>query len=102
MTLWLLLAHFVGDFLFQPRWMADNKSKSWIVLALHGVFYCTPFLFWNPVGWVGLQAVLHIGVDAVTSRITYRLYQAGEIRWFFAVIGADQLIHQTCLLGIKP
>lgn len=31
----LIVAHFVGDWFAQPRWMAESKSSSWSVLLFH-------------------------------------------------------------------
>ena len=130
----LLTAHFVGDFLCQSDRMALNKSKSWDVLAWHVSVYtvviavaslrlvplCAPWgLF------VTITFVTHFATDAVTSRITSRLWflditasgdlgkiwREGTIRteptycvedrgtrhWFFVVIGVDQLIHAWTL-----
>lgn len=40
-----LLAHLVGDFLFQSDWMALGKYRSKAIALLHGVCYTLPFLF---------------------------------------------------------
>lgn len=36
---YLLIAHLVGDFLFQTKWMADNKSNLWLPLIVHSSIY---------------------------------------------------------------
>lgn len=40
----LMLAHFVGDFVLQSRWMAENKSRSLRALLLHGGVYSVVLL----------------------------------------------------------
>lgn len=108
----LVLAHFVGDFLFQSNWMALNKSRDWRALLAHVGVYSLCFIGW---GWrfVALTFLFHLMTDAVTSRITSKLwfvrgvvYRLGRIEvdydmakrhWFFVVIGADQLIHYLTL-----
>lgn len=104
LILWILVAHFIGDFLLQSDEMATRKSKDWLYLLLHVEVYMLlllPFISWGAtwaLPWVLLNAVAHFGTDAVTSRITTRLYHAGERHWFFVVIGLDQLIHVATLL----
>lgn len=96
-SLILLINHFVADFLFQNDWMAVNKSKRWDALFLHCFIYAFSFIW---LGWkfVLITFVLHFITDAITSRITRRLYYPVFHRhWFFAVIGLDQLIHYICL-----
>jgi hypothetical protein len=39
-----LLAHLVGDYVLQNHWMAVNKTKFFLVAAIHAVFYTLPFL----------------------------------------------------------
>jgi hypothetical protein len=119
---WLLTAHFVGDFLLQSDWTAGNKSRRWDALALHGALYSACFLPWG-IAFAVATFALHFAQDAVTSRVTSKLWffrmepgiwsQAeytvpkhgrelvnpwtpivGPRRhWFFVAIGADQLLH---------
>lgn len=95
----LLVVHFVADFLFQTDWMAINKSKQWDALALHCLVYSACFLVVTefPVPFVLVTFATHFTTDAITSRITTRLWQADQRHWFFVVIGLDQLIHATTL-----
>jgi hypothetical protein len=123
----LLAVHFVADFLFQSDWMALNKSKRWDALAIHAGVYTACF-FWcpQPATFLFVTFWSHFLADAVTSRITSRLWffkredgiwaQAeytipkhgrtivnpwtpieGTRHWFFVVIGFDQLIHFVTL-----
>jgi len=39
-----LLAHLVGDYIFQSHWMAVEKTKRWLPAVIHGLFYTIPFL----------------------------------------------------------
>lgn len=36
---WLLLGHLAGDFLFQNRWMAENKHNNFFALIFHSLIY---------------------------------------------------------------
>ena len=114
-VLLILLSHWIADFVCQTDAMAKGKSTSWRVLATHIAAYVTvlnlivptvmfcmlvpPATLGHIVLWGYLNGALHFCVDAVTSRITSRLYAAGRIHDFFVVIGLDQLIHTVCLLG---
>lgn len=93
----LLAVHFLADFVFQSHWMASQKSTNWLALLVHVLVYGSCFLIF---GWqfAVVNAALHFVVDAVTSRLTKRLWAANQIHWFFVVIGFDQLMHYICLL----
>lgn len=134
----LLVAHFVADFLFQSDWMAIHKSKRWDALALHVGTYsiavnCFVTSYWAVTDitpdagaflvWFTVNAVVHFVQDAITSRITARLWffrpmfsgdmavtvsygdqwrdafvqRGGSRHWFFVAIGADQLLHYVTL-----
>lgn len=84
----LLVAHWIADFVCQTDDMAKNKSSSWGWLTWHAdVYSCVmgtwAVIFLFPVvtfvqalSFFGLTFVTHFLTDAVTSRITRRL-------WFF-------------------
>jgi hypothetical protein len=136
----LLIAHFIADFVCQSDWMAINKSKRWDALALHvGVYagvlgLCVlPFMTdWNaPLAdgfgqFLAFNFAAHFVQDAITSRITSRLWffkradgiwaqaeytmpkhgrtivnpwiaEGGDRHWFFVAIGFDQLLHYVTL-----
>lgn len=107
--LWLLVVHFVADFMLQSDWMAQNKSKNWSALSIHILVYtmvlqvaCIPLLWasfpFDKLRYYALiNGVLHFATDAITSRINKRLWEAKEVHWFFVGVGADQLIHQFTL-----
>lgn len=121
----LLVAHFLGDFILQTDWMAINKSKRWDALSAHAFVYSMCFLPWG-ITFALATFASHYATDAVTSRITSKLWffrmepgiweqadyavpkhgrtlvnpwtpRGGNRHWFFVVIGLDQLIHATTL-----
>ena len=126
LILQIVFAHWVSDFVLQSHWMATKKSKNWLALGSHVVVYTTslyftmmitgallvpvvyedapnaviyamtPFAFFL---WVAINGVLHFVTDAVTSRITYKLWGRSKMHEFFVVVGFDQLIHYTCLFA---
>lgn len=122
----LLAAHWFGDFFLQTHWQASNKSKDLTALGRH-VFVYTSFVTFVAAFVFGVNLALgkfffanfflHLVTDAVTSRITSKLFMAQfetiavgtEPRLamkrnfnphnFFVVIGYDQLLHQAALAG---
>ena len=105
----ILFGHWLGDFVMQSRDIAENKGKSNLVLAKHVLIYSSVFVqyalldkfifvgkgnHYSLAQWIPfilINAVLHFITDYVTSRMTTKAYQAGDI------IGIDQWIHATCL-----
>lgn len=37
--LWIVFIHFVGDYVFQSSYLADNKGKDWWVMFVHCVLW---------------------------------------------------------------
>ena len=115
LILLILFLHFLGDFVLQNDWMAQNKSHSMKPLLTHiGIYTATmaaglmlyPMMDGYSFGKGGLWAVLyalangliHLGVDFVTSRINSRLWKAGRVHAFFVSVGFDQFLHYAALL----
>ncbi len=117
----ILFVHWYSDFVRQTDKMAKNKSTSWYWLSAHVLTYTAltawfwtvyhfgllflpevglpNFEYWPLMTYAVLNGVLHFGVDAVTSRITSKLYKEGRIHDFFVIVGLYQLIHYICLFG---
>ena len=89
--------HAIGDFIFQTRWMATNKSKNHNALSLHCITYMIPLFF---ISWqfAIINGILHYPIDYMSSQLTTHYYQKENERMFFNVIGIDQAIHFTILL----
>ena len=105
----IILAHWIADFICQTNWMAQNKSESYKALSLHILCYTTAlalvmFLLTqntNSFLYALINGVVHFVVDAITSRITSKLYAKGDVHNFFVVIGLDQAIHMATLIATK-
>ena len=132
----LLVAHFIADFVCQSDWIATNKAKRWDALAFHVGIYISvvavivaafqppspyPYVeLWQFGAWTCANSAAHFVQDAITSRITARLWffapevqsagnpvtwngckcftaRGGNRHWFFVAIGADQLLHYITL-----
>lgn len=111
----LVIIHWIADFVLQTHWQASNKSKNWLALSAHVATYTGTLLvlagavmFGIPglafltvptfLAWVLLNGVLHFATDAVTSRITSKLF-GKDWHNFFVVVGIDQAIHYVTLFG---
>lgn len=55
-----------------------------------------PNLLWL---WVLINGAMHFLTDAITSRLTSKLWSKQDFHNFFVIIGLDQLIHYSCLFG---
>lgn len=115
----ILTAHWLGDFVLQSHWMASNKSKNNEALSAHIVVYTLTLLALGGaaikgavnasailiIAFVAVNGALHFITDYFTSRWTSRLFgrwlsntqDTAAIHNFFVVIGFDQLIHHVTL-----
>lgn len=100
----VLVAHWVGDYVFQTTAMAVNKSVSIRWLSLHvlvysATLYAGAFLI-LPAGrafqYTAVNGGLHWITDLVTSRVAVRFENRPRI--WFPVIGFDQLAHTAALV----
>jgi len=104
----LLVVHWIGDFVLQSSWMANNKSERFDALIAHVLAYSVTLALGSSLifglseakkllVFVGVNAVLHFATDFVTSRISAAFRQRERWHAFFVVVGGDQLLHHVCL-----
>ena len=63
-VLGILLAHLVGDYVFQSHWMATQKVERWWPAIVHGVTYTLPYALVTQSPWALLVICLtHIVID---------------------------------------
>lgn len=105
----MLFGHWVSDFVAQPHWISLRKSKEWLVLANHAgritlggfvtALVIIAFFDGGDVNdaawWALINGVGHFAIDAVTSRMTSRLWKEEKVHEFFVVIGFDQFLHMA-------
>lgn len=111
----VMVSHYVADFLMQSQWQATNKSHNIGALTQHIYIYTLTmmlmlsslsFLFQlsivSLITYVLLNGALHFGTDYVTSKLSKRAFKENNIPKFWAIIGADQMAHNLCLLLTMP
>lgn len=60
----IILAHFVGDYILQSGWMANEKTKRWWPAIAHGMAYTLPFILVTQNPWALLViGGTHIVID---------------------------------------
>jgi len=84
-----ILAHLIGDYVFQNQWMATRKTTQWLPALVHAVFYTLAFLILFGPSW----ALLIIGgTHAVIDRYRLakyvcRFWGIGENGWVMEKLG---------------
>lgn len=94
----LLLAHLVGDYLFQNRWMALNKHKETWICGLHSIIYAlSAFIFTGWPFWkIGVVYLTHFYIDYFKIGAKWRHFfsRDTEVPW---MILADNTMHLIIL-----
>jgi len=111
--IFLILIHWVGDFVLQTHFMSIKKSSSNYYLSLHVLIYSlTTILAWclflpcmgYKISFYGIMLsfmiifISHWVTDYFTSRVTSKLYKEEKIHNFFVIVGFDQVLHYTQIL----
>lgn len=78
----LILAHLIGDFLFQTGWMAKYKATRWLPLVVHVSLYTSIIAF---ISWIGFGGLSLLGIIIIfVSHIL--LDRRGFVRWWVTTI----------------
>lgn len=106
----LLVGHFVGDFLFQTRWMAEQKKDSLVVMCIHSCIYTASlYLFsWAVVPLTFVQIVLifisHAVIDARVLTDWWLKYisgyRDGGCHLWLQVMN-DQVLHLCIIFAVS-
>ena len=108
--IYILIVHWLLDFVFQTTEEAANKSKSFKVLTSHtqtyaagwGVFLIAHFIFnanftfdvFTDISWfIVTTFITHTLIDFFTSKLTAKLFAKQDYHNFFVVVGFDQILH---------
>jgi hypothetical protein len=104
MIIYAMFAHWIADFIVQRHVWASSKWNSKIALTKHVASYTAVMwlmLVWFGFGWEALLiGALHWPVDFVTSKITHKLYEKGDVHNFFVVVGFDQWLHFVTIIWL--
>ncbi len=100
---WILLAHWMGDYAFQTSKMAVGKSRHFKWLVLHvitytGVLLVCSFILFPPkvaISFLVINCILHGITDFFTSKLTSKYRKNPRI--FYPIMGFDQFIHMVTL-----
>lgn len=104
--IYIMFCHYVADFILQPRWVAENKSKDlWVLLSHIGMYSATLFIgcifmvHWKAaLLYVAVNGMLHFVTDLWSSKQTTAAYQRQDMRMFWNIIGLDQFLHIAALI----
>lgn len=97
----LLVAHLIGDYLFQTSWMAMNKAKKWDALFVHCLVYTLTIwiVAWLTFGGLSVWGILfifltHLFLDRRTFILwwTRNIMKTGDNPGWLAIM-ADQVFH---------
>lgn len=105
MIYYVLFCHWLCDFILQNPWMATKKAYEWTPLLFHvGVYTLTLGLLLTPfcqtpdiLKFTIINGLAHLTIDSYTAPISARLSLLEDKRYFFWALGADQLLHVSCL-----
>lgn len=104
--LFILIIHWLADFVLQTDWMAQNKHDNFEALGAHFIVYTLTimiaalFFTLSPMAliWALANGMAHLCIDYVTSKINTSLWHQGRVHDFFVNVGLDQLLHYTILI----
>lgn len=106
MVIWVLIAHYLSDVLFQKDEWQENKHKDISALLKHTITYTLmvclmlSILFNNLVSFIWFFSVTffsHLLIDFFTSRIDNRLKNLNRTRYRVKLMLFDQLMHKVIL-----
>ncbi len=107
-----LVAHALGDYVFQSHWMAQHKTSRWLPALAHAATYGLAFILMASPAALAVIVVTHLLIDrfrlakyavwaknliapAMPGPLTTTGYPAGVPDWLavWLMIAADNTIH---------
>lgn len=106
--IFILLIHFLGDFVLQTNEQAKKKSTDSEFLFYHVIMYSFIWLiasyvflgFRGAIAFTIITFICHFITDYITSRINKGFFEKGDMHNGFIGIGFDQVLHYIQLLVI--
>lgn len=96
---YVIIVHFLFDWILQPRWMAKEKVKNTTIALTHGLIVSVPLfvIFWAP--FVLLYAVIHGLQDRYLYGILNKLWDTGDKETNLVNhVAIDQTLHLLILI----
>ena len=116
-TISLILTHFLADWVMQPRWMAQRKSKEPFLCLYHGIItglflfltYGLNSLYGLKINWeiAIIVSIVYLVCHSVQDWLIWRIYgkcmkkEFYEDYWFYSTIAIDQSIHLSLMLWLS-
>ena len=106
---YLLIAHLLGDFLFQTKWMADKKVTLWLPLIIHSFIYTAIIWLISYYAFGGLSLtgfiLIFSGHIILDRRVVVNLWASKIMRMddsdpVWIKVAIDQIFH-IILLAIS-
>jgi hypothetical protein len=103
--IWLLFAHFIGDFALQTDFMIKYKGKFWVAMVAHvmtytGIIALVSFIIPFSLWFLPLIAITHYWVDYKKMKIIENDNHLITEPTLKGLVIIDQLIHICVLLLI--
>jgi len=96
----LIIAHFIGDFLLQPKsWVSEKENrkaksvKLYLHILIHGLL--TLFILWDYSHWL-LVLLLMVSHGIIDTIKLYAQKERNKSSWFLI----DQVLHVLSILGL--
>lgn len=110
MLVWFQVKHFVADYLLQPRWVLSGKGSmrqvgGYVHAGVHALGSIPAYLIAG-VGAAEIGAlvlaefVIHYAIDFSKVCLSRRSHVGPDKAAFWAMHGADQLMHQLTYAGL--
>ena len=99
---YILLIHYLGDFVLQTDWQAKNKSSSNFALNRHVLTYsltwfAASYIYFGNIGIAGMfwliTYICHFATDYITSRAVKKQFEKEDHHTGFMIIGFNQVLH---------
>jgi hypothetical protein len=102
--------HFVADYLLQPGWLLRGKGDvrragGYVHAGIHALGSLPAFLIAGPGAFATLallaaEFIVHYLIDFTKAGLSGRGHGGPETRAYWALHGADQLLHQLTYAGL--
>jgi hypothetical protein len=110
MLLIFQVKHFVADYLLQPAWVLKGKGNfrrpgGYVHAGVHALaslpaFFIAGLGFTEIAAFVLVEFIIHFAIDHTKAWLSRDSKSGPNTRAFWAMHGADQLMHQFTYAGL--